>query len=147
MRTLLLLAALTACNSDPIDRDIEGEITIANGVYGQISVATDHVGNSAMVLDNVRVTAYTADAPPKVLMLTLSDEHGFYQIETGPGTFPMCTGAATPTSGTSNPGPCTLTTIGSGNSRRDWVQNGAGGVWCNSACDASDNDDDPNNDD
>ncbi|HEV7557483.1 MAG TPA: hypothetical protein VGO00_18595 [Kofleriaceae bacterium] len=146
MHRLWLLVLLTACDGDPIDRNIDGEVTIDNGVYGQVSVAADHVGNTAMVLDNLHVTAYTADSPPKVLMSTSSDEHGFFQIQTGPGTFPICTASATPSNGTSNPGPCTLVTVDSGNTRRDWVQNSKGGTWCNSACEANDNDDDPTND-
>ena len=140
MRTLWLLVALTACDSDPIDRNIEGEVTIDNGVYGQLSLAADHIGNSAMVLDNVHVTAYTTDSPPKVLMSTSSDERGFFQIQTGPGDFGLCTASATPANGTSNPGPCTITTVDSGNVRRDWVQNNLGGDWCNGACTADDND-------
>ena len=143
MRTLWLLVVLTACDSDPIDRNIENEVTIDNGVYGQLTVASDHVGNTAMVLENVHVTGYSG-SPPKVLMSTTTDDRGFFQIETGPGMFTLCTASATPSQGTSNPGPCTLATVDSGNTRRDWVQNNDGGDWCNSACDADDDNVDNN---
>ena len=129
---------VTACNSDPIDRNIENEVTIDNGIYGQLTVAANNVGSSVMVLANAHVTAFTTDEPPKVLMSTTSDDRGFFQIQTGPGTFSTCTGSATPANGTSNPGPCTQTTVDSGNVRRDWVQNLNGGDWCNAACTADD---------
>jgi hypothetical protein len=137
---LWLVLALAGCNSDPIDRDIDNEVTIENGIYGQLSVAENHFGQSAGVLENVRVTTYTSDSPPMVDENTTTDARGFYQIDTGPGAFAMCAASGSPAQGTSNPGPCTSIDIpDSGNVRRDWVQNLDGGHWCNSACSEEDN--------
>jgi len=133
------LLAVAACDDDPIDRDIEGEVTIENGVYGQLSTQQDHVGTSAHVLPDVRVTAY-AGSPVTIVEMAITDDRGFFQMETGPGDFAMCTNMATPAQGTSNPGPCTIVTVrDSGNVRRDWVQNLSGGNWCDHACSKDDN--------
>jgi hypothetical protein len=130
---------VTACSGDPIDRDIDGLVTIDNGLYGQLTVAQNNTNTStAMVLAGDHVTVFTTDQPPTVLMSTTSDDRGFFQLETGPGTFSECTGSATPANGTTNPGPCTQTTVDSGNVRRDWVENLLGGNWCNGACTADD---------
>lgn len=130
MRALLLTLLLAGCTDD--NPSIDDMVTIGIGVYGQITTQSDIAGEPSSSYADARVTAFTSDAV--VVGSTISDGHGFYQLELAPGRYELCMNDASAstidTQATHNcAGPCTFIDVPEAHVRADWALNLSGGWW------------------
>jgi hypothetical protein len=96
---------VTAC---AMDRDIATKVTIAEGVYGQLT-------SDGLPVARQAVTVYTASGD---YATATSDGDGVYQIALPNGDYTICTSACT-----------TITTPSSARVRYDWTDGPGGGTW------------------
>ena len=93
-----------------MDRNIEGQVTIDQGVYGLLTTE-DRPANGDSV------TVYSAgDSMP--FATATSDSNGVYQIDLPDGDYTLCTSSCTP-----------IATPASATVRYDWTDGPGGGHW------------------
>jgi hypothetical protein len=112
----LSLVSLAGCG-DGVDRNIEGQVTIDQGVYGLLVTGCDTSGCQDKVAVGEHVMVY---APGKsvVFASATSDHNGVYQIDLEPGDYTLCTYSCTP-----------LTVPTADRVRYDWTSGPGGGHW------------------
>ena len=104
---VVLLVGLAGC---ALNRDIEDQVTIDQGVYGLLLAADQPAANQT-------VTVFAAGAATAFATMT-SDDGGIYQIVLPNGDYTLCTSACTP-----------ITTPSSATVRYDWTNGPGGGSW------------------
>jgi hypothetical protein len=114
---LVLCALLLAGCGDGVDRDIEGQITIDQGVYGLLISGCDTSGCQDKPAANENVMVYSPGETAVHASVT-SDRSGVYQIDLEPGDYTLCTYACTP-----------LTVPAADRVRYDWTSGPGGGHW------------------
>jgi hypothetical protein len=115
MRSLvvaLLMAPLVGCVG--VDRDIEDQITIDQGVYGLLVSGCKTSGCNAQPAANEAVVVYVPGADNVRVM---SDGDGVYEIDLPAGDYTLCTSS------------CTPITVPAGIVRYDWTSGPEGGKW------------------
>src|SRR5436190_23456336 len=113
----VLCAILVAACGDGLDRDIEDQITIEQGVYGLLISGCDTTGcmNQPAVGEEVLVYAAGDNGARSSVM---SDGHGVYQINLPAGDYTLCTYSCTP-----------ITVPVQGTVRYYWTSGPGGGEW------------------
>ena len=114
MRYLLFALLLGGCG---LDRNIEGKVTIGQGVYGLLVQGCDSAGCQDQPAGGEHVTVYAASAS-SAFASTDSDSDGVYQIELPGGDYTLCTYSCVQIS---VPGAATV--------RYDWTSGPGGGHW------------------
>ena len=109
------LFALLVCGCG-LDRNIEGKVTIHQGVYGQLVQGCDTSGCQDQPADGETVTVYAASASNEYATAT-ADADGFYEIRLDAGDYTLCTYS------------CTEVTVPNGLVRYDWTSGPGGGQW------------------
>jgi hypothetical protein len=128
MRTSVLLVLAAACTSPSgLDRDIEPQVTVTQGIYGQLSSLSDS-GQPTAAFAAGKVTVYDQQTVA-VHMFTTSNQDGVYQMWLETGTYFLCALDCTPLDNNSC---CTLAFVPDGRVRRDYEANIGGGDWCTS---------------
>lgn len=105
MKYALYLVLVTAC---AMDRDIATKVTIAEGVYGQLT-------SDGLPVAKQQVTVYAATG---TYATATSDGDGVYQVDLPNGDYTICTSACT-----------TISTPSSATVRYDWTNGPGGGTW------------------
>ena len=84
--------ALTACGeaNTSIDRQVESQLTIASGVYGQ-TTSVDDVGSNSPQYFPMTLSVFNSEDHNAALANARSDERGFYEIQLSPGEYTICT--------------------------------------------------------
>ena len=113
MRLVLFTLLVCGCG---LDRDIEGKVTIQQGVYGQLVDGCDTSGCQDQPASGETVTVYAASASHEYATAS-ADGDGFYEIRLDTGDYTICTYA------------CTEVTVPSGVVRYDWTSGPGGGEW------------------
>ena len=116
MRFALFALLLVGCG-DGVDRDIEGSITIEQGVYGLLISGCDTSGCLDKPAAGEHVMVYSPGEDIVHATVT-SDRGGVYQIDLEPGDYTLCTYACTP-----------ITIVSSDRVRYDWTSGPGGGSW------------------
>src|SRR3954468_16202504 len=93
MRFVLLTLLAVGCGS--VDRDIEDQITIDQGVYGLLISGCDTSGCQDQPDSGEVVMVYVA-GENHVHATVTRDCSGFYQIVHEPGDYTLCTYSCTP---------------------------------------------------
>jgi hypothetical protein len=109
------LFALVVCGCG-LDRNIEGKVTISQGVYGQLVDGCDTTGCQDQPASGEQVTVYAASASSRYASAT-ADGDGFYEIELEAGDYTLCTYS------------CTEVSVPDGLVRYDWTSGPGGGHW------------------
>lgn len=108
----LVLAPLVGCAG--VDRDIEDQITIDQGVYGLLISGCPTSGCNAQPAANEAVVVYVPGADNVRVM---SDADGVYEIDLPAGEYTLCTTS------------CTQISVPQGVVRYDWTSGPEGGKW------------------
>ena len=116
MRFALCALLLVGCG-DSVDRDIEGQITIDQGVYGLLISGCDTSGCVDKPAAGEQVMVYSP-GESQVHSTATSDRSGVYQINLEPGDYTLCTYACTP-----------ITIYNADRVRYDWTSGPGGGSW------------------
>ena len=116
MRFALCALFLLGCG-DGVDRDIEGQITIDQGVYGLLISGCDTSDCQDKPAAGEMVMVYSP-GQNVVHASVRSDRTGVYQIDLEPGDYTLCTYACTP-----------LTVHAADRVRYDWISGPGGGHW------------------
>lgn len=112
LSTVAVAVLATGCGG--VDRNIEDQITIEQGVYGLLIAGCDTSNCRDQPAAHAEVNVYVpGDDPVRVA----SDADGVYQISLPPGDYTMCTET------------CTPLTIPAGTIRYDWTSGPGGGNW------------------
>ena len=110
-----MVLLLGACGG--VDHDIEGQITIEQGVYGLLISGCDTAGCHDQPAAGEHVVVYAAGATG-VFSQVLSDKDGVYQINLVAGDYLLCTSS------------CTAITVPANDKiRYDWTSGPGGGSW------------------
>jgi len=118
MRFVLIgvLLAASACG-DAVDRNIEDQITIQQGVYGLLVSGCDTSGCQDQPAAGETVLVY-APGNSHVLSTVTSDSKGVYQVDLEGGDYTLCTYS------------CTLISVPAASKvRADWTSGPGGGYW------------------
>lgn len=128
--SLTFAVSLAGCGGIP---DVEGRVTITQGVYGQLVSGCDTSGCTDRVITRGEVAAF--DAPPPSGTLTRApvardavDEAGFYELSLAPGTYHL----AWVVDEGSGPGVHTRVeaiVVADGIARWDFTSGPGGGIW------------------
>lgn len=110
----LWLCALLLGAGCGVDRDIEDQITIDQGVYGLLIKGCDQSGCNDQPAANEEVTVYIPGQDDERVM---SDGDGVYQVDLPAGDYTLCTSS------------CTPITVPYGRIRYDWTSGPGGGHW------------------
>jgi hypothetical protein len=113
MRYVLLSLLVCGCG---LDRNIEGKVTIQQGIYGQLVEGCDTSGCEDQPASGESVTVYAASASYSYASAT-ADGDGFYEIELPAGDYTVCTYS------------CTQVSVPTGIVRYDWTSGPGGGQW------------------
>ncbi|HUS28717.1 MAG TPA: hypothetical protein VMZ53_09410 [Kofleriaceae bacterium] len=116
MRFALYALVLVGCG-DGVDRDIEGQITIDQGVYGLLISGCDTSDCQDRPAAGEHVMVYSPGLNT-VYATGMSDRSGVYQLDLEPGDYTLCTYACTP-----------ITVPASDRVRYDWTSGPGGGHW------------------
>ena len=128
MRFLGLLL-FTGCLAGGIDRHIEPDITIQQGIYGQLTMTSDVAGQDSTIYKDGHAEAFDRTTLASLASVD-ADASGVYQLDLPPGSYLVCVNRAPATHGAGNPGPCTNVDWNNGRVRRDWEGNLSCGWWC-----------------
>lgn len=112
---VLLIAVLGACGG--LDRDIEDQVTIEQGVYGLLVSGCDTTGCNDQPAAGQQVMVF-APGVDRALTLTYSDDEGVYQIDLEDGDYTLCTYSCVP-----------ISIPAATKIRADWTSGPGGGVW------------------
>lgn len=115
MRFVLLTLLAVGCTG--VDRNIEDQITIEQGVYGLLISGCDTSGCQDQPDAGEQVMVYVAGENHVHAMVT-SDHGGVYQIDLAPGDYTLCTYNCTP-----------ITVPAQSTVRYDWTSGPGGGHW------------------
>ena len=116
MRSWLIALLAVGCGAS-VDRDIEDEITIDQGVYGLLISGCDTQGCRDQPASGERVIVYAPGQKGEHAHVT-SNEDGIYQIDLGAGDYSLCTYS------------CTSVTVRESDIiRADWTSGPGGGNW------------------
>lgn len=109
--------ALLAVGCGGLDRDIEDDITIDQGVYGLLISGCDTSGCQDQPAAGEQVTVFAAGENRAHSMVT-SDGKGIYQIDLEAGDYTLCTSS------------CTAISVPAFETvRYDWTSGPGGGSW------------------
>jgi hypothetical protein len=111
------LFALLVAGGCGLDRNIEGKVTIQQGVYGQLVRGCDTSGCQDQADSDEHVVVYAA-SESSAFATADSDGDGVYQIDLPPGDYTLCTYSCTPIN---VPGQTVV--------RYDWTSGPGGGHW------------------
>ena len=112
-----LIALLTVVGCATVDRDIEDQITIQQGVYGLLISGCDTTGCKDQPASGERVVVY-APGETGAFARATSDQEGIYQIDLAAGDYTLCTYS------------CTAVTVPESDViRADWTSGPGGGAW------------------
>jgi hypothetical protein len=114
MRYVLLALAVCGCG---LDRNIDGKVTIEQGVYGQLVSGCDSSGCQDQPASGEHVVVYAASQSATFASAD-ADGDGFYQIALPAGDYTLCTYSCTEIS---VPDRSTV--------RYDWTSGPGGGKW------------------
>jgi hypothetical protein len=114
MRYVLFALVLFGCG---LDRNIEGRVTIQQGVYGQLVQGCDSSGCQDQPAAGEHVVVYAA-SQSSVYASADADGDGFYQVELPAGDYTLCTYSCTEIS---VPDHALV--------RYDWTSGPGGGRW------------------
>ncbi|MBV8761358.1 MAG: hypothetical protein JO257_28935 [Deltaproteobacteria bacterium] len=114
MRYLLFALLLGGCG---LDRNIEGKVTIDQGVYGLLVHGCDSSGCQDQPAGGEHVTVYSASASSAYANAD-SDSDGVYQINLPAGDYTLCTYSCTP-----------ISVPDASIVRYDWTSGPGGGHW------------------
>jgi hypothetical protein len=89
-----------------IDREVEGDLTIAQGLYGQTTSQSDMGHDNPVRYFPMTVSVFTAKGDGKELATARSDARGFYEIPLEPGAYRACTSFKRCTRFKVKPGQC-----------------------------------------
>jgi len=117
MRYVLLAVLAGACGG--VDRSIEDQITIQQGVYGLLISGCDTSGCEDQPASGEQVLVYAAGENGAYSTVT-SDDNGVYQIDLPANDYTLCTYSCTP-----------LTVPANHKVRYDWTSGPGGGSWRN----------------
>jgi hypothetical protein len=112
-----VLFALLAVGCGSVDRNIEDQITIDQGVYGLLISGCDTSGCQDQPDKGEAVMVYVA-GENHVHAMDMSDRDGVYQIDLEPGDYTLCTYSCTP-----------ITVPAASTVRYDWTSGPGGGHW------------------
>jgi hypothetical protein len=112
MRYALLVLAVCGCG---LDRNIDGKVTIDQGVYGQLVQSCDAADCQDQPATGEHVVVYAA-SQSQAYASTDTDGDGFYQIMLPAGNYTLCTYS------------CTAIAV-AGVVRYDWTSGPGGGKW------------------
>ena len=112
---VLLIGVLGACGG--LDRNIEDQITIDQGVYGLLISGCDVSGCNDRPAAGEQVMVF-APGFSQAYSTVLADREGVYEIDLEPGNYTLCTYSCT---SISIPAAATV--------RADWVSGPGGGHW------------------
>lgn len=119
MKQLALLLLLTGCG---INDDVSAQLTIVNGVYGQLLAGCDTPtcggGYSSGV--SVSLASSLPDGGVAAAGSTTTDGQGFYQLAADAGAYRLCAYAG---------GVCTEVVLPEGRLRVDHTSGPGGGIW------------------
>ena len=115
MRYWLFARVVAGCGG--LDRNIEDEITIQQGVYGLLVSGCDTSGCVDQPAAGEQVTVFAAGEDRAHAMVT-ADGKGIYQIDLEAGDYTICTYSCTPISVPA------FNTV-----RYDWTSGPGGGTW------------------
>lgn len=111
--------ALLSVGCGGVDREIEDQITIDQGVYGLLISGCDTSGCQDQPAAGEHVVVFAAGQDGAYAMAT-SDENGVYQIDLEAGDYTLCTYNCTP-----------ITVPPYDTVRYDWTSGPGGGKWDN----------------
>ena len=114
MRFALFALLVAGCG---LDRNIEGKVTISQGVYGQLVEGCDTSGCQDQPASGEHVVVYAASESTTFASAD-SDDDGVYQIELPGGDYTLCTYSCTP-----------ISVPESSLVRYDWTSGPGGGHW------------------
>ena len=109
-----LIALLAVGCGDAIDENIEGQITIEQGVYGLLISGCDTSGCHDQPAAGEEVIVYAAGQDHQSVT---ADDGGVYEIRLPAGDYTLCTSV------------CTPVTVPAGTVRYDWKSGPGGGAW------------------
>lgn len=110
-----LIALLAVGCGDSIDENIEGQITIEQGVYGLLISGCDTSGCQDQPAAGAEVLVYAAGQDEQSVT---ADGNGVYEIRLPAGDYTLCTSS------------CTPVTVPTGSTvRYDWKSGPGGGEW------------------
>jgi hypothetical protein len=112
MRFWLIALVVAGCGG--VDRDIEDQITIDQGVYGLLISDCDGDGCQDQPAAHADVVVYI---PGEDDRRVTSDGEGVYEIDLPAGDYTLCTSS------------CTPVTVPAGIIRYDWTGGPGGGEW------------------
>jgi hypothetical protein len=110
----LWLMALVVAGCGGVDRDIEDQITIEQGVYGLLIAGCDTAGCNDQPAAHEEVVVYV---PGYEDQSVTSDGDGVYEVVLPAGDYTICTSS------------CTAVTVPTGIIRYDWTSGPGGGHW------------------
>ena len=114
MRYALLAVLVCGCG---LDRNIDGKVTIEQGVYGQLIEGCDSSGCQDQPAAGEHVVVYAA-SQSTVFASADADGDGFYEIALPAGDYTLCTYS------------CTQITVPDQSVvRYDWTSGPGGGHW------------------
>lgn len=112
MRCWLMALVVAGCAG--VDRNIEDQITIEQGVYGLLISGCDTSGCNDQPAAHEEVVVYV---PGQNDLTVQSDSEGVYEFNLSAGDYTLCTYS------------CTPITIPHGRIRYDWTSGPGGGTW------------------
>ena len=112
---VLLIAVLGACGG--LDRDIEDQVTIDQGVYGLLIAGCDTAGCNDQPAAGQQVMVF-APGEDRAHSVTTADDDGVYQIDLEDGDYTLCTSSCVP-----------ISIPAATKIRADWTSGPGGGVW------------------
>lgn len=112
MRCWLIALVVAGCGG--VDRNIEDQITIDQGVYGLLIAGCDTSGCHDQPAANEAVVVYVPGSDDETVT---SDDDGVYEFHLPAGDYTLCTSS------------CTHVTVPSGLIRYDWTSGPGGGRW------------------
>lgn len=112
---VLLVAVLGACGG--LDRNIEDQITIDQGVYGLLISGCDTSGCNDQPAAGEQVMVFAPGAY-RTHSMVLAGNDGVYEIDLEPGDYTLCTQSCT-----------SISVAAAATVRADWVSGPGGGHW------------------
>ena len=129
MRIAGLIVICAGCSGSAYD--IEGDITITQGIYGRTLMTHDVGHHDPTPLVRIPVTAYR-HVTRAYVHATQSDGDGVYQLQVPPDDYLLCVADAEPPTEEPLPdlGSCQVVVWSGGLIRLDWGASVTGGIWC-----------------
>ena len=87
---VLGLCACSGGGNETVDRNVEGRLTITQGVYGQ-TTSQDDVGDNPVQYYSMNLAIFPKGETTNPINTVTSDAQGFYQLGLDPGAYSLCT--------------------------------------------------------